>query len=141
MERDTTDELEQFRQQWQQEVTARSKAPSSAATAKSPHPSRHGGGAFIRRAPSPVPQTPVGVPDETPDESAQHGDHALDWSKMDGDDHATARQEPNSALEHYERAVEREDEGSLGDSLNHYRKAFRVITPMLPLSPPSIADV
>jgi len=140
MERDTADELEQFRQQWQQEVTARSKAPSSAPTAKSPHPSHHGG-AFVRRAPSPVPQTPVGVPDETPDESAQHGDHASDLSQTDGDDHATARQEPNSALEHYERAVEREDEGSLGDSLSHYRKAFRVITPMVPVGLSSIADV
>jgi len=29
-------------------------------------------------------------------------------------------------LEHYERAVERESEGSLGDSLTHYRRAYRL---------------
>jgi F-box protein 9 len=34
--------------------------------------------------------------------------------------------EPVSALEHYEKAVEREVAGKLGDSLSLYRKAFRV---------------
>jgi F-box protein 9 len=34
--------------------------------------------------------------------------------------------EPKSALEHYERAVEKESQGSLGDSLSHYRKAYKL---------------
>jgi F-box protein 9 len=34
--------------------------------------------------------------------------------------------EPNTALEHFERAVEKEAAGKLGDSLQHYRKAYRV---------------
>ena len=34
--------------------------------------------------------------------------------------------EPRSALEHYERAVEKESQGNLGDSLSHYRKAYRL---------------
>lgn len=34
--------------------------------------------------------------------------------------------EPRSALEHYERAVEKECLGSLGESVNLYRKAFKV---------------
>ncbi len=34
--------------------------------------------------------------------------------------------EPVSALEHYEKAVEREAAGSLGAALGLYRKAFRV---------------
>ena len=34
--------------------------------------------------------------------------------------------EPKSALEHFERAVERESQGNLGDSLSHYRKAYRL---------------
>lgn len=33
---------------------------------------------------------------------------------------------PESALEHYEKAVEKETQGSLGESLSLYRKAFRV---------------
>ncbi|ERT02133.1 F-box protein 9 [Sporothrix schenckii 1099-18] len=37
-----------------------------------------------------------------------------------------AKKEPESALEHYERAVEKEALGSLGDSLRHYRTAFRM---------------
>ncbi|CAK7268433.1 hypothetical protein SEPCBS57363_003093 [Sporothrix epigloea] len=38
----------------------------------------------------------------------------------------STEQEPKSALEHYERAVEKEALGSLGDSLKHYRTAFRM---------------
>jgi F-box protein 9 len=34
--------------------------------------------------------------------------------------------DPVSALDHYEKAVEREAVGNLGDSLQLYRKAFRV---------------
>ena len=36
------------------------------------------------------------------------------------------KQEPSSALEHYEHAVEKETQGQLGDSIRHYRKAFKV---------------
>uniref|UniRef100_A0A093Y7A4 F-box protein pof7 n=1 Tax=Talaromyces marneffei PM1 TaxID=1077442 RepID=A0A093Y7A4_TALMA len=37
-----------------------------------------------------------------------------------------AQKEPRSALEHFEKAVEKEAEGNLGDSLAHYRKAYRL---------------
>lgn len=40
--------------------------------------------------------------------------------------HKAPEKEPSSALEHFERAVQREEEGSLGDSLQLYRKAYRV---------------
>ncbi|CAK7274690.1 hypothetical protein SEPCBS119000_006301 [Sporothrix epigloea] len=46
-----------------------------------------------------------------------------DPSQLDTD---TAEQEPRSALEHYEKAVEKEALGSLGDSVKHYRTAFRM---------------
>lgn len=36
------------------------------------------------------------------------------------------QREPSSAVEHFERAVQKEQEGSLGDSLQLYRKAYRV---------------
>lgn len=39
---------------------------------------------------------------------------------------STGPKEPVSALDYYEKAVEREAAGSLGDSLKLYRKAFRV---------------
>ena len=34
--------------------------------------------------------------------------------------------EPSTALEHYERAVDKETTGQLGDRLRHYRTAFKV---------------
>lgn len=40
--------------------------------------------------------------------------------------------EPETALEHYERAVEREAQGQLGESLKHYRQAFKVCLRLLP---------
>ncbi len=39
---------------------------------------------------------------------------------------ASRTKEPESALDHYEEAVEREAEGKLGESLSHYQRAFRV---------------
>ncbi|RQM08392.1 hypothetical protein DH86_00002632, partial [Scytalidium sp. 3C] len=42
------------------------------------------------------------------------------------DSEKTGSREPRTALEHYEKAVERETLGSLGDSLSLYRKAFRM---------------
>lgn len=36
------------------------------------------------------------------------------------------RTDPHSALEHYEKAVEKESQGNLGDSLELYRKGYRV---------------
>jgi len=39
---------------------------------------------------------------------------------------SSTRREPQTALEHYEKAVEKEGVGSLGDSLSLYRKAFRL---------------
>ncbi|CAK7208403.1 hypothetical protein SBRCBS47491_000080 [Sporothrix bragantina] len=59
----------------------------------------------------------------------------------------TAKQEPKSALEHYEKAVEKEAIGSLGDSLKHYRTAFRMDSTVdkkyknkhYPAPPPAVA--
>ena len=47
---------------------------------------------------------------------------------MDDDDFTgkISTKEPRSALEHYERAVEKESQGNLGDSLSHYRQAYRL---------------
>ena len=51
---------------------------------------------------------------------------AVATSELSLFDADTAKKEPKSALEHYEKAVEKEAMGSLGDSLKHYRTAFRV---------------
>ena len=52
--------------------------------------------------------------------------------KLGAEDQSIERnpyKEPTSALEHYERAVEKETQGQLGDSVKHYRKAFKVRYP------------
>lgn len=46
---------------------------------------------------------------------------------VDGQNHdRNPYKEPSTALEHYERAVEKETQGNLGDSMRHYRRAFKV---------------
>ena len=47
-------------------------------------------------------------------------------STQTGNSESSRQGAPVSALDHYEKAVEREAAGNLGDSLHLYRKAFRV---------------
>ena len=132
---DTAEELEAFRQKWKQEVTARSKAGSSI-SAKGPSQSSsskpHAAGNPYRRAPSPPAPDYAARTNGTDDDAEDHGFH--DVEDKDGarrprgteGSHQNPRREPGSALEHYERAVEREGDGNLGDSLSHYRQAYRL---------------
>ncbi|KAL6707388.1 hypothetical protein ACN47E_004167 [Coniothyrium glycines] len=133
----TDAELESFRQKWREEVTARkqSYAPGGPVSAKTtassskPHPGK-------RNAPGTGPQTHArqrSIEDtgavtpyayENLGES-QHG-RRLDETSAQTAAIIAASKEPTSALEHYEKAVEKESQGSLGDSVNLYRKAFRL---------------
>lgn len=131
-------ELESFRQKWREEVTARtqSKAPAkssskSSSSAAKPHVSK-------TSASSPAHQSHARQRSvEEVDEAApyaygnlgekQHG-RRLDETSAQTAAALAANSEPTSALEHYEKAVERETQGKLGDSVNLYRKAFRVST-------------
>ena len=128
---DTAEELERFRQQWQEEVKSRSKGQASSFSSKTPTLEQKQGGVGPSRA-------PLG-PQRAQKESREiHDDWEYGYHDLDDKDeacrlgetgngtHPSTRREPTSALEHYERAVERETEGSLGDSLSHYRKAYRV---------------
>lgn len=134
----TAEELERFRQQWQEEVLARSKrASATAKTTISHRPIQQGANGTIdpERTFSPSFNRPL----TDTENDVSHGYHEYhEYHDLDDRDearklgqtgdkgHPSNRQEPSSALEHYERAVERESEGSLGDSLNHYRKAYRL---------------
>ncbi|KAL9636828.1 MAG: hypothetical protein Q9164_002576 [Protoblastenia rupestris] len=135
MSANTAEELEAFRQQWKEEVTARRKEIPSVkpqTAVPSLNQSIQGRG----KLPQPTPSSTIpkafnileGVEDET---------ECYEYHDLENSDrtrrlavaevaHPSNRQEPNSALEHYERGVEREGEGSLGDSLSHYRKAYRL---------------
>ena len=119
-------ELDTFRQQWRAEVSARAQADGNKAT----KPSK------TSRRPPPVTSLTSSTPLKSVKEDEDHGEpQAL--PNLDGprspEEHAgttsKTSKEPQSALDHYEKAVERESQGILGDSLDLYRKAFRVSSP------------
>ncbi|KAF2262202.1 hypothetical protein CC78DRAFT_498764 [Lojkania enalia] len=132
----TEEELESFRRQWREEVTAKAKgkAPSTASPSKTTQ-------AFSSRARAPKSNATeayghkrhqsLDSSDEI-DEIESHAYHELGEKRHErcldetGELVATSVREPRSALEHYERAVEKETQGIFGDSVNLYRKAFRL---------------
>ena len=134
-------ELENFRKQWKEEVTARSKEASSSGGGRVARPS-----GLIRSESTTKPPSKAPAPSSWSFATLQKDEEVLDGLRTQsyhdledkddarrlGDEGAGAHpeshksREPSSALEHYEKAVERESEGNLGDSLNLYRKAFRV---------------
>lgn len=131
-------ELESFRREWREEVARRSKprtrdeaAPqstSSAPPAAAPAPPRLPTSRDASRrkdleeeGPPPGSFDPDGLAQEAGELSVKPAE------KTDEDVFSRGvEEEPNSALEHFERAVEKEAAGNLGDSLQHYRKAYRV---------------
>lgn len=127
-------DLNAFRRQWREEVTRRSKTGS---TSKQPPPlpTQNSASEHISQLDHLPP---------TKHEAAQRKDHddedvgrnydefvqRTDSLTIKADEDTFQRlpqKEPRSALEHFEKAVEKEAEGSLGDSLAHYRQAYRVI--------------
>ncbi len=113
-------ELETFRQQWRAEVSARAQAEPNKATKPK-----------ATRRPPPITSLssskalkPV---KEDEDDIEPQKTFSLDGPSSPKE-HArsSTSKEPQSALDHYEKAVERESQGSLGESLDLYRKAFRV---------------
>lgn len=139
----TEAELEHFRQQWRAEVQAKtqpssSAGPSSSASSsqpskgKAPLPHRpsharrkdreseHRDGTEHAEKPEDASEP---APYQYPDLGEKRAGRRLDESSPPA---AALSSEPTSALEHYEQAVEKESQGSLGDSLSLYRKAFKV---------------
>jgi F-box protein 9 len=129
-ENQTEAELESFRQKWREEVSAKAKgkAPAPAVPAKTSHASSsksHFSKTNAPEGPSHARQQSVeevdGLASVYPHlGEKQHG------RRLDETSPPPVSREPNSALEHYEKAVEKEDQGSLGDSVSLYRKAFKV---------------
>ncbi|TAQ91632.1 hypothetical protein B7494_g37 [Chlorociboria aeruginascens] len=120
-------ELESFRQKWRAEVSAKSRGDNRSRNSN----------AGPSKVPKNPPNTKIGeekvrILDEEQDHVDPPSFHDLDaYAEVENADgessqSRTGSREPRSALEHYEKAVERESQGSLGDSLNLYRKAFRV---------------
>ena len=133
-------ELESFRQQWREEVASRGKQAQQAKPSKPSVQFEPRGERFppIRHEASQRDEEEEEEEEEKtgaeephdvssqPEIVAQVDQLSLDTTEDDGFDQREPQKEPDSALEHFERAVEKEAEGSLGDSLQHYRKAYRV---------------
>ena len=132
--------LEQFRRQWREEVSARSKNKDSkhalhgqAETSKNGQDASRYRRASIR-PPTSHPAAEQKDEDEIDNVSEDHSPsmiERIEGLRLQGvdDDDFTARRsskDPTSALEHYERAVEKESQGNLGASLSHYRQAYRL---------------
>lgn len=130
-------ELESFRRQWREEVAKRTRqtrpdppkprAPartSATSTARGPFPpTRHE--ATDRKEDDDNEGTiPAVAPQEEITQQVEHLN--LGPSDEDAFQSQLPQREPSSAVEHFEKAVQKEQEGSLGDSLQLYRKAYRV---------------
>ena len=138
MSKDANLELEKFREQWREEVIARSKGASTAYSIKAKQPVSTTPATTIapdKRPLIPNPDASIARGNEDEDSSghAYHDledqDEASRLGESGKGSHPSnhTKQEPQSALEHYEKAVERESQGNLGDSLSLYRKAYRVL--------------
>ena len=133
-------ELELFRNQWREEVTKRSKAASTIGDKKEKNSSRPQQLATsISRLSQP--KVPSSATFKAREEEEEDGYNAEGYygledkgeSRCLGEENTadiyrinSSEKEPRSALEHFERAVEKEGQGNLGDSLSHYRQAYRV---------------
>ncbi|KAJ6005137.1 hypothetical protein N7540_012936 [Penicillium herquei] len=106
-------ELESFRRQWREEVSGRSEPRVTMwrLTART-----------LKKRGAP----PASL--DTEDLAQQVGQLSVEPEKAHEEDAFTRqdRNEPSSALEHFERAMEKEAAGKLGDSLQDYRKAYRL---------------
>ncbi|KAL8705392.1 MAG: hypothetical protein Q9225_008029, partial [Loekoesia sp. 1 TL-2023] len=127
-------DLETFRKQWQDEVTARFRVKEEAPKgSKVRTSSKRPGDATVKIAlpPSEVPKEEVEPIDGISTQAYHELEDKEDARRLvvEGSGHHPSTQslkEPKSALEHYEKAIEREDQGNLGDSLKLYRQAFRL---------------
>ena len=132
-------ELDNFRREWRQEVSAR-RGGKTTRTARAPESrSTPLAGESGRPPPARVNAPP---PATVKIDAAHSEDRTEDYTPRtyhdleDKEEHLKLEneatrskaltKEPRSALDHYEQAVEKEEQGSLGDSVSLYRKAFKV---------------
>ena len=137
-------ELESFRRQWREEVSRRTgkgrleTAPQTRAPAPAPTPAtststarlsqfpptRHE--AFDRKEEDEEEENEAATTANQEEIIQQVGQLSLGAADEDASNPQGPEKEPRSAVEHFEKAVQKEEEGSLGDSLHLYRKAYRV---------------
>ena len=126
---ETNPELEAFRKQWRAEVTAKAQDGSKAPTQGPSKGQSKSARQLSQISVQPSSKTPKSRDHEEDEDGFQTIPALNGTGRSEGDKPESSNSratEPQTALEHYEKAVERENQGSLGDSVNLYRKAFRV---------------
>lgn len=129
---DRETELSRFRQQWKAEVTARQTRPavppqlSSSSETKPAFPSRKLSHSSAAAKEVPEEWTEAQAAASLPEPGARERPTSPTAARRTSVSVPSVLVVPESALEHYEKAVEKEAQGSLGESLSLYRKAFRV---------------
>jgi F-box protein 9 len=125
----TEEELEKFRQTWREEVSSRRRSQHRETRIEQ---SSSGQSADKQTwSPKPSVRHIAGHHDTEFEPRTYHDIEEKDGGRRIGDEKSSIMgvaglPSPKTALEHYERAVEKEGQGSLGESLAHYRKAFKV---------------
>ena len=135
---DSASALEQFRQEWREEVTAKGrKSEKSIAQPSGPSRTRRESASKPDWG-STKPPTRHPVADLKDDSDVDSGVESssvklgekLDRAHLDDADQdefgMRPGKAPETALEHFEHAIEREGQGNLGDSVRHYRKAYKL---------------
>lgn len=130
----TEEELDKFRQEWRAEVTAKTKprAPNRPIASGSASASQKAIGKSQKQPTASSSKQKAHDPHDGWDESGSNAYHDIEGRETGrrlNDDPAQVEarlKEPQTALEHYEKAVEKERIGNLGDSVSLYRKAFRM---------------
>lgn len=143
-------ELESFREKWRAEVSARNRAEVGAlsrqrqaqATPSSSSSSAAAAAAAAATSSRPAPRNLDPSHKGTPSRAARHVEEADEYVRALNFDDDPGKlkgvqplqdlaadldgKEPETALEYYEKAVDKETSGKLGDSLHLYRKAYRL---------------
>ena len=129
-------ELERFRREWREEVSK--KAKDQPETVSQRQPRQAAGSSSDKRHVTKKPE-PLTILRHSERQIHDGGSEIEPKTYHDLEEKITGRRltneplspiasekEPSTALEHYEKAVEKEGQGSLGDSVSLYRKAFRL---------------
>lgn len=130
---DAEAELERFREQWRAEV-ARNKRPDGASGAAENDSKAQRRKELAFRQPTAGPSNArrkdlIDYSEEIEPRAYHDLPDKEELLKLGAEGQNSDRnpyKEPVSALEHYERAVEKETQGQLGESIKHYRRAFKV---------------
>jgi len=126
------EELESFRQEWRQEVLDKTKTKGRSEPNRPAKSTSTASRTAKTSASGPLPKTEIRHKHEALDEFEGRTFHDLEDKEEtlkignEGQRASIKEKEPKTALEHYEKAVEREATGSLQDSVNLYRQAFKV---------------